>query len=148
MSNLQRRILWTALALLMIALPAIALVAPKLKKKPQSTITPPTTRVEISGSSKSKERVEGEIIAVTPHGFEPSQLSRPHKHFVLVLDNQSGLNQIELRLDREKGGRVREVQVIHEKRNWSDDLDLPPGRYVLSEANHPSWSCSITITPN
>jgi len=145
MSRTRKRILWSGLALAVFALP-------KLKRKPQPTrelrSALPKTPNAAATPNKTKERVEGEIVSLTPHGFEPTEIIRPHKHFVLVIDNRSGLAQIELRLDREHGGRIREVQIAREQRNWSDDLDLTPGRYVLSEANHPSWGCNITITAN
>jgi hypothetical protein len=143
----QKRFLWMMVTLLIVSLPAIALVAPRLKKKPQPPVEPPSI-VKMAAATKNKERVEGEIIAVTPRGLEPSVITRSHKHFILVIDNQSGLSQLELRLDREQGGRLREISFARGKRNWSDDLDLSPGRYVLTEANHPSWSCYVTVTSN
>jgi hypothetical protein len=33
-----------------------------------------------------------------------------------------------------------------EQPNWSDVIDLQPGRYVLSDGDHPDWVCHITIT--
>jgi hypothetical protein len=30
---------------------------------------------------------------------------------------------------------------------WIEQFNLPPGDYVLTEANHPDWKCSITLTP-
>jgi hypothetical protein len=95
--------------------------------------------------SKAKERVEGEIISITPHGFEPTEITHSHKHFVLIIDNRSGLSEVNLSLKRQQGEKLRDVQIRREKRNWSDDLNLEPGRYLLSEANHPDWISHITI---
>jgi hypothetical protein len=147
MLRLRKRVLWTLIVLLIVSLPAIALIAPRLKKKPQPTGSQPSIE-KTAILNNTKERVEGEIIEVTPHGFEPSQISRPHKHFILVFDNHSGVSQVELRLDREHGARLREISLPRGKRTWSDDLDLSPGRYVLTEANHPSWRCDINIASN
>ena|SRR6266498_2247536 len=153
MSNMRREVFWPSLVLIILALPVFALVVPRTRTTaplPANESAKPK-KVEVlsrTPSKKTKERVEGEIIAISPHGFEPVEITRPHKHFILVIDNPSGLSEINLRLDRERGNRLREVRVAREKRNWSDDLDLEPGRYVLSEANHPQWICHITITPD
>jgi hypothetical protein len=29
--------------------------------------------------------------------------------------------------------------------DWAEELELSAGRYVLTEANHAAWSCSIVI---
>jgi hypothetical protein len=149
MSNARKRLLLASFVLIALALPAAALVSFRLKKKPPPTNVAPTTPANTgSAADKRKEKVEGEIIALTSHGFEPTEISRPHKHFILVIDNRSGLAEIQLSLEREYGNRVRDVSIAREQRNWSDDLDLPPGRYVLKEASHPSWVCLITVTSN
>ena len=152
MSKKQRRVFWPSMALIVLVLPAIALVPSRTRKRgsfPTKDATAKPSKVEAAQTpnNKAKERVEGEIIAISPHGFEPAEITRVHKHFVLVIDNRSGLAEVNLRLDRDRGNRLREVRVPREKRHWSDDLDLAPGRYLLSEANHPNWSCHITITP-
>ncbi len=153
MSRKQQRIFWPSLALIVLVLPAIALVASRTRKRdsfPTKDATAKPSKVEVTAQTandKAKERVEGEIIAISPQGFEPAEITRPHKHFVLVIENRSGLAEVNLRLDRERGGRLREALVTREKLHWSDDLDLEPGRYVLSEATHPNWICHITIRP-
>jgi hypothetical protein len=89
---------------------------------------------------------ESELITITPHGFEPQSITRPHGRFLLMIDNRSGLAAPALTLTREPSERVRELQVPRETPNWSDVVNLPPGQYVLSEPSHPGWSCLITIT--
>jgi len=81
-----------------------------------------------------------------PRGFEPTEITRPAGRFILVVNNRSWLEEIELRLEREDGNRVREVRRHKNKPDWRDVVDLPPGQYVLKEANHPDWACRITIT--
>jgi hypothetical protein len=39
--------------------------------------------------------------------------------------------------DPSRRGRVRSI----------NELDLPPGEYVLAAAGHPEWACRITLTP-
>jgi hypothetical protein len=90
---------------------------------------------------------ESEIITIRSTGFEPSEISRPKGEFYLAVENLSGLDEVNLRLARENGaGRLHDVTVKREKRDWRQGLDLPPGTYLLTEANHPNWVCRVTIT--
>jgi hypothetical protein len=57
--------------------------------------------------------IEAELVTVTPHGFEPQEITRPPGPFLLMLDNHSGLRQVNLHLSREAGARLREVPVPH-----------------------------------
>jgi hypothetical protein len=66
---------------------------------------------------------------------------------MVAIDNRSGLEEVRLRLDREGGVRLVEVTVNRKRLDWRRKLNLPPGRYRLTEANHSEWLCEITITP-
>jgi len=89
---------------------------------------------------------EAELITITPHGFEPREITRPEGRFLLMVDNRSGVAATALALTSEVGLRTREMRVPREEPNWSDIVDLPLGSYLLSDADHPRWSCRITIT--
>jgi len=91
-------------------------------------------------------RIETELVTIRPHGFEPEEITRLDGPFILAVDNRSGLEEVALRLAGVAGNRLKEVIIPRKKLNWRDALDLPPGRYVLTEANHPDWICRITIT--
>lgn len=91
-------------------------------------------------------RVETEVLTIRPTGFEPSELTRPQGRFLLAVNNRSGLAEVNLRLDRVAGNRLREVRVPRNKLDWREFVELPPGRYLLTEAGQPNWVCSITIT--
>jgi len=90
--------------------------------------------------------MEAELVTVTPHGFEPREITRPQGAFLLLIDNRSGLGQVNLHLSREAGAQLLDVPVPREQPNWSEVIALPPGRYVLTEADHPRWLCRLTIT--
>ena len=90
--------------------------------------------------------IQAELVTIAPHGFEPQELTRPRGRFVLMIENRSGLEAVTLRLTREGGTRVRQMRVPREAPDWSEVVDLEPGRYQLSEANHSDWICVITIT--
>jgi len=93
----------------------------------------------------ARTKVEGELIALRPSGFEPKQINRPTGPFALVVSNESQLSKVTILLKGDVAGLLRNVLVPHEKRNWSDVVDLPPGNYQLLEATHPGWVCNITI---
>lgn len=97
-------------------------------------------------SQSPTKRLEAEIITLTYHGFEPKEIKRPQGQFLLVVDNRLGVTAAQFRLDREAGSKVDEKQVAKGQRGWNRVIDLPPGRYRLTEFSRRDWSCQITIT--
>jgi hypothetical protein len=97
-------------------------------------------------AQSSRERVEAEIVTLRPHGFEPKEIKRPAGHFLLSVDTRSGLKEVTWQLDRVAGSRLREVRVSRNKLDWRELVDLTPGTYKLTEASHPNWVCTITLT--
>ena len=91
--------------------------------------------------------VETVAVRLGADGFDPAEVTQPRGTFFLMVENETGLEELALRLDRETGSRIHQVDVPRKKRDWAEGFDLPPGRYFLTEANHPKWSCTITITP-
>lgn len=87
-----------------------------------------------------------ELITITPRGFEPSQISRPAGRVMLVINNKSELAETVLRVIREDGTRLREVRLPMNRRSWREAVNLPAGRYRITEANHPIWVCQIELT--
>jgi hypothetical protein len=97
-------------------------------------------------SASPSKPPEAEIITIHPHGFDPSEIHRPAARILLVVNNRSGVSDLHLRLDRVAGQREREVRVRRGKLEWRDYLELVPGRYRLTEVNHPAWICEIVIS--
>ena len=56
------------------------------------------------------------------------------------------MREVDLRLDRVTGNRLRKVKAPSGQLDWTELLDLNPGEYRLTEAKHPDWVCRITIT--
>lgn len=108
---------------------------------PPATPAPATTQEGSAGS-----RVEVELITLHPSGFHPVEITRPPGLFILAVENRSGLDEVELMLDREAGSRLYQAQVRRRKPKWHQSLDLAPGRYILTEASDPEWKCYIDIT--
>jgi len=91
--------------------------------------------------------VEAEVVTATPTGFEPGSITRPAGRFLLAVDNASGLNELDLYLERETGTRENIVLSRRGKLKWRQIIDLPPGRYILRAANDESWRCNINLIP-
>ena len=128
------------LILLSIALMALVLsVRGRLNKNAWLVVKP--ERV----SKSSKQRVEGEVIALRATGFEPQQLTRSARPFLLLLNNYSLLPVAKLQVERMDGVIIRTISLSDKTRTWSDVIDLPPGNYRLSEATHSHWFCQITL---
>jgi len=125
--------------------PAAATVS-EAAAPPSSTASISAQPLAASPSGAKRKALEAEIITIRPNGFEPDELSRPKGRFILMVDNRSGIADVELQLDRETGARLHQVSVPSDEQDWNDEFDLPPGQYVLREAGHPEWSCRITIT--
>ena len=106
------------------------------------------TKRDVSPQQRQKqERLETELLTLQPGGFEPNEIRRPQGAFVLGVDNRTGVETLELRLVRADGQRLRALEARRRKISWREVVDLAPGRYVLSEADHPDWSCTVTILP-
>jgi hypothetical protein len=138
--------LWL-IALALVVLFALANV--RARRAVSSSETTPAKTVNFVTAPSTQRRIadfESELITITPHGFEPQEITRPQGRVLLMVDNQTDLAVSSLRFTREAGPRINEMQVSREQPNWSEAVDLPPGRYVLTEAEHREWQCRITIT--
>jgi hypothetical protein len=103
---------------------------------------------EVTPSQQGRnERLETELITLQQTGFEPNELTRPQGAFILGVDNRSGLEAIELRFERASRERLTALHAPRRKISWREVVELPPGHYLLSEANHPEWTCNVTIVP-
>ena len=97
------------------------------------------------GPATESENVEAELITILPNGFEPGELVRPAGRFILMFDNQSGLQPLDFRLERTGMPRITELRL----RRTTDStaiLNLPQGEYQVTEAKHPEWSLKLTLT--
>jgi hypothetical protein len=94
---------------------------------------------------KPDERIEVELVVVTPQGFEPAEVTRLHEPFILAVHNNSGAPTLSLQLDRVQGERIHEMRLRLGERRSHQRLNLPPGDYILSETDHPGWRCLIRI---
>jgi hypothetical protein len=97
-------------------------------------------------SADSTNSFEVELVTLRASGFEPQQITRPKGPFVLFLEDRSGKATSLFTLRYVKGEHVREVNTNRMKFEWHDVLNLPPGEYLLTNANSDS-ACHLTILP-
>jgi hypothetical protein len=149
---------FVALLLLMVCLAAAGALILKSRMRdrlvPSTTSPHESTTVDNSTADNSTASpqvasdsvpLQAELVTLRPTGFEPAQIKPAKGRFLLVVNNHSELPGVELRLQRDTGSRLRAVRVTQEQLHWSDVMNLPPGRYVLTEANHPDWVCRIIV---
>ncbi len=90
--------------------------------------------------------LEVEVITATEGGFDPAVITRPRGPFILALHNRSGERELVFRIFRAQGEQLNELRLRPGRRSQHQRLELPPGDYVISEANHPAWRCDVTIS--
>lgn len=93
----------------------------------------------------SQDPVPEVPLTLRANGFDPAEVRPQCGHFVLSIDNRSGVADLVLQLKKADGTQVRELHVSGAGGDWSETLDLAAGTYTLSEANHSSWLCTIIV---
>lgn len=96
----------------------------------------------------ANDRAEAELLVLRSDGFKPNEITRGPGRFLLAIQNHSSAEELSLVLKQEGGASMRQVRMAKRQSKLKEILELLPGRYVLTEANHPEWTCTIVITPN
>lgn len=137
-------------AVLLAAVPALILgfVVPGWVSPQGSSlrhIAPAPASLHAGPQRANVERGNVAIIALQPSGFDPENIIGLGSPFVLSVDNRTGLEDILLVLSDPAGNKLREIRLLR-RRKWKELINLPSGRYTLTEAGHPDWNCQITVT--
>ena len=131
------RLLWSILLLLSLAVLILAhLKGNDLLSTEAATIP----------EQRPQTPLQAELVTITPTGFEPAEITRPPGRFLFAIDNRSGLDEVDLYLERETGGRVNVPLSRKGQLAWREAIDLSPGTYLLRATNDASWRCRITVT--
>lgn len=101
--------------------------------------------VKGGGFESSVQEPDEVVLTLKPEGFIPSEITRGAGRFQLSVDNRSGVEELTLQLKGADGTQLREMRVAGGGGDWSEVFELTPGSYILSEANHSSWVCQITV---
>ena len=141
-------------SLLFVSLVAVAAFTVGMIHAKAKIFSPPTFAAIPSDNStaiQADEKLESELITVNRFGFMPLSITRPAKGFALIVDNHTADPDLNLRLNRLLGNvpadKLLDLNLKRGRGNWYSQVNLPPGEYELSEANHPEWKCKITLTP-
>jgi hypothetical protein len=98
-------------------------------------------------TGRPETRITSHPLTLRPRGFDQAEVSWPKGRFFIMIDNRTNVSELNLQLDREVGGRVKEAKLKMRKERSLGVFDMTPGVYLLTEASHPGWACRITITP-
>lgn len=137
---------WKFLLLIVLLLLSATLILARFKAQEERAATQEQAGTPSSAQDPRQEQLEAELVTITPTGFEPGEITRPQGRFLFAIDNRSGLEEVEMYLERETGARVRSSFTRKGRLAWREVLDLSPGTYILRAANDESWRCRITLT--
>ena len=99
----------------------------------------------VARAAPFSQEMEEVTLMLRAEGFAPAELTLAAGRFLLTVDNRSGVEEITLLLNHENGERVQEIKVPPKALDWAVEINLQSGRYLLTEANHANWVCSITV---
>jgi hypothetical protein len=121
-------------------------VADIVNQPKEIAVSPAPDKPALAQADSRNDKVEASVITLRPSGFDPKEITRSEGRILLVVVNRTGLEETALTLDRQTGGRLRAAPVNRRTPRWGEIFNLTPGKYVLSEENHPQWTCTITVT--
>lgn len=82
-------------------------------------------------------------IVLGSNGFSPTKLQHSPGTFALAVENTTLTDEYTLKLKAEDGTVLYEFAVQKGSSAWT--VNLPGGRYTLTEINHPQWVCNIVV---
>ena len=95
-------------------------------------------------NAKAQQGNRDEVrIALTSSGFTPNEIQHAPGRFAIAVENATLSGDYLLRLKAEDGTVLNEFQVQKGSSAWT--INLQTGTYVLTEADHPQWTCRIVI---
>lgn len=96
-------------------------------------------------TAAAAQTLEEVKVTLKPTGFEPAEVIRAAGPFRLRVVNASGEEGLTFRLIKATGQEVFRSAPAAGSSDWSGGLDLPAGRYVFTEVNHPEWALNISV---
>ena len=91
-------------------------------------------------------RIKAIYFRITPLGIEPAELTLPAGRYLVAIDNDSGFNVVDVKIDKEGGPRLGNAQLPSGRRKWREYVDFTPGRHVLTDSTDTKRVCRLTIT--
>jgi len=100
-----------------------------------------------SKSLVAQQIQSGLAINLTRFGFEPAAATIRAGKCIVTVSNVSGGDSVDLIISRDNGERLIVEKTQKENRRWNKVLDLTPGGYVISVADNPGWTYTLTVVP-
>lgn len=100
----------------------------------------------IKAQAASTPPVKAIYFRITSKGIEPSELKLSPGRYLVAVDNDSGFNTVDLKIDKEAGPRLGTAQFPAGQRKWRGFVEFTPGKIIFSEPGNPKRGCQITIT--
>jgi len=114
----------------------------------KNQVSPITEREVVASRPISvADEDKGFWLSLRASGFETKEISISAGDYFVVIQNATGLDEVALRIERETGQRVHEMRLSRLKKRWRQMVHFTPGQYVVSEVDHPEWTCHITVMP-
>jgi len=104
--------------------------------------SPPFAAAQVGASP----RIKAVYLRITPLGIEPAELTLPAGRYLVAIDNDSGFNAVDVKIDKEGGPRLASAQLPSGRRKWREFVDFTPGGHVLADPNEAKRVCRLTIT--
>jgi hypothetical protein len=92
-----------------------------------------------------RQLVQTTVIELNRFGFFPSQIKHAQGQNFILVRNLTGLQNVSLTLSDGNGKAAKQVVLTRTDAHWRELLNLSPGRYTLTEANNPNWTCTINV---
>jgi hypothetical protein len=94
------------------------------------------------------ENLQVKLVTLTSRGFDPDEVLTTNGRFILDIENISGFPNASISLaNNSTNAVVQTTQMPRGKIDYVKAFDLAAGTYVLTEASHPEWTCTITVQP-
>lgn len=87
------------------------------------------------------------FIRMLPDRMEPAQVTVAPGPIIILVQNRSSAPNVTIALDQTGGSRLNSASMQPSQHHSLQSYFLTQGTYVLSEAHHPGWTCTITVKP-
>ena len=85
------------------------------------------------------------LLGLRPEGFETKEMQLDPGEYLFIIGNRTGLQNVNVRLDRDGNERIDAAAVGGRQRDWKKRLKLSSGVYVLTANDNPDWICRIVV---
>jgi hypothetical protein len=111
----------------------------------QSLLLPILNVSATQQAGNAQERTPSHLtIRFSNEGLTPASATVIAGKVLLKVENQRPLERLTLRINRQDGELIREISVPDKATEWSTELELGVGQYVVSETSRTAGSCVIT----